>query len=484
MTGWMGWIIAAVLLLAGAGVTLLLYRSLGREKEAMRLFREGDKRRALRRKRVFDVLQVLGDALQNGQPESTLHRLITQGAAGVVEAEGAVLYLLDDKGMALVPRHCTKDCPPLIALPERIINQAKTNAGTLASFLRLHSIKPGEGVIGSIFQSLQEENIPDLRHHPKFDGKANPFQQHVAALIAPLKHGGRGLGVLAAASERSKPFSPHELEMFDALASQCGFALGNAQAHMEAGAKRKLEGELRNASEIQRILLPERAPETSGWEMAARNVPARLVSGDYYDFVPIDTAHWGVAIADVCGKGIPAALITAMCRSVLRSNARETLSPSHVLAAVNRNLFPDIREDMFITVSYAVLASDGASLTLSRAGHTPPLLWRKASGKVEVISAPGVAVGVDKGAVFERITKDVNIPMESGDVLLLYTDGVNEAVDHKELEFGEERIKTILGLAAPNGAEAVVSAICDSVKKFIGGEPQSDDITLVVVCRK
>ena len=213
-------------------------------------------------------------------------------------------------------------------------------------------------------------------------------------------------------------------------------------------------------------------------------MPARLVSGDYYDFVPVGGTHIGVAIADVCGKGIPAALITAMCRSVLRSNARETLSPSTVLAAVNRNLFPDIREDMFITVSYAVLAEDGSSLSLARAGHTPPLVWRKGTGKVDVISAPGVAVGVDKGSVFERITKDVPIPMESGDVLLLYTDGVNEAVDHKELEFGEERIKTIFALAAPNGAEAVVSSLCDAVRKFIGGEPQSDDITLVVVRKK
>ncbi len=478
------WIVAAVLLLAGAGVSLLLYRSLGREKDANRLFREGDQRRSARRKRVFEVLQVLGDAIQGGQPESALHRLIAQGAASVVQADGAVLYLLDDKGNALVPRHSTKDCPPLIALPERIVNQARTNAGTLPSFLRLHSIKPGEGVVGAVFRSLEAVNIPDLRHDPNFDGKANPFQQHVAALVAPLKHGARGLGVLAAASDRAKPFSPHELEMFDALASQCGFALGNAQAHQEAGAKRKLEGELRNASEIQRILLPERAPQTAGWDMAATNVPARLVSGDYYDFVPIDAGHWGVAIADVCGKGIPAALITAMCRSVLRANARETLSPAQVLAAVNRNLFPDIREDMFITVSYVVLASDGSTLSLARAGHTPPLLWRKSTGKVEVVSAPGVAVGVDKGAVFERITKDVSIPMESGDVLLLYTDGVNEAVDHKELEFGEERIKTILALAAPNGANAVVEALCESVKKFIGGEPQADDITLVVMARK
>lgn len=479
-----GWIVAVVLLLAGAGVSLLLFRSLRRERGLLKDFVDEDKLRAARRRRVFEVLQVLGDAIQGGQPDATMHRLIAEGAVKIVEADGATLYLFDEKTQSLVPRHCTKGCPPLIALPERIVEQARTNAGTLPSFLRLHSIKPGEGVLGTVFQTLHEENVPDLRHHEKFDGRSNPFQQHIAALVAPVKHGTRGLGVIAAACERTRPFTQHELEMFDSLAEQCGFALGNAQAHQEASAKRAIEGELRNASEIQRILLPETAPATEGFEIVGRNIPARLVSGDYFDFVSVGTDHVGIAIADVCGKGIPASLITAMCRSVLRANARETLSPSAVLAGVNRNLFPDIREDMFITVAYAVLAKDGGSVSLARAGHTDPLVWRKQSGLVEVVKAQGLAVGVDKGDVFERITKDVSIPMESGDVLLLYTDGVNEATDHKGLEFGEDRIKTVLALAAPNGAQAVVDALCDAVKKFAGSEAQADDITLVVVRKK
>jgi sigma-B regulation protein RsbU (phosphoserine phosphatase) len=303
--------------------------------------------------------------------------------------------------------------------------------------------------------------------------------------VAPVKHGTRGLGVLVAARERTTSFSQHELEMFVSLAEQCGFALGNAQAHQEAGAKRALESELKNASEIQRILLPEKAPDTPGFELAGRNIPAKLVSGDYYDFVPVGETHVGVTIADVSGKGIPAALLTAMCRSVLRAKAPfHPTSPAAALAALNRNLFPDIREDMFITIAYAVLPKDSGIVTLARAGHTDPFVWRQQSGHVEVIKSGGLAVGVDTGDVFERVTKDVAITMESGDVLLLYTDGINEATDHKGLEFGEERIKTVLGLAAPNGAEAVVVALCDAVQTFAGSEPQADDITLVVVRRK
>jgi sigma-B regulation protein RsbU (phosphoserine phosphatase) len=484
MTG-AGWIVAVVLLLAGAAVSLLLLRSLRRERNRIRDMQEGDLERAARRRRVFEVLQVLGDAIQAGQSETTLHRLIAEGAIKVVESEGAVLYLFDERTQSLVPKHCTKLCPPLIALPERIVEQARTNEKTLPSFLRLHSIKPGEGVLGTVFQTLHEENVLDLRHHAKFDGESNPFQQHIAALIAPLKHGTRGLGVLAAGIERTEAFTQHELEMFMSLAEQCGFALGNAQAHHEAGAKRALESELKNASEIQRILLPEKAPEMPGFELAGRNIPAKLVSGDYFDYVQIGENHLGVTIADVSGKGIPAALLTAMCRSVLRAKAAfHPTSPAAALGALNRNLFPDIREDMFITIAYAVLPKDSGTITLARAGHTDPLVWRQQTGEVEVIKTGGLAVGVDKGDVFERVTKDVAIPMESGDVLLLYTDGINEATDHKGLEFGEERIKTVLGLAAPNGAQAVVDALCDAVKNFAGSEAQGDDITLVVVKRK
>lgn len=480
----LGWIVALVILLVVAGVGWPFFKSWRELKKKMSVFLQGDADRASRRRRVFEVLQTLGTAILQGQADTTLHRLIAEGAVKVVQSEGAILYLLDDRGKALVPKHCTKDCPPLINLPERIVDQAKTNAGTLPSFLRLHSIAPGEGVVGSIFSSQHEENIPDLRHHPKFQGVSNAFQQHVAVLIAPLNHGSRHLGVLAAASDTTKAFSEHELEMFVAFASQCGFALGNAQAHQEANAKKAIEAELRNASEIQRILLPEKSPDTQTFEIAARNVPARLVSGDYYDFFPVGSSHVGVAIADVCGKGIPASLLTAMCRSVLRANAREILSPSAVMGLVNRNLFPDIREDMFITATYMVLDSDTGSVTLARAGHTNPLIWRKATGLVEEVKAPGLAVGVDRGEVFERITRDVTVQLESGDVLLLFTDGVDEATDHKGLIYGVERIKTVLGLAAPNGAQAVIDATCDSVTKFMGGDPQGDDITLVAIRRK
>ncbi len=479
-----GWIVTAVLFLTILVAAFVVWRNWRRCLAQMDAFQLEDQERASRRRRVFEVLHTLGDAILEGKPDSTIHRLICEGAVNVVEAQGAVIYLLDETGKSLVPRHCTKNCPPLIALPERIISQAQTNPATLPSFLRLHSIAPGEGALGEVFTTQSEANIDDLLHHPKFNGESNPFQKHIKVLIAPLRYGKRALGVMAAANAGGIKFSQHALEMFVALAEQCGFALGSAQAHKEASAKKSIEAELRNASEIQQILLPANAPEMSSFEIAGHNVPAKLVSGDYYDFFRVNASHIGIAIADVCGKGIPAALITAMCRSVLRANARENLSPAAVLAAVNRNLFPDIRQDMFITAAYIVAAADTGTITLARAGHTTPYLWRKESGAVEEISVSGLAIGIDKGEVFERATKDVSVTMHSGDVLLLYTDGVNEATDHKDLLFGEDRIKQVLAETAPQGPKSVVDAISRAVETFMGGEQQSDDITLVAMRKK
>lgn len=480
-----GWIVAVIFLLLGLGAGFYLLSSWRREQsENARLQRESLER-IERKRRFFDFLHALGNATIEERTLGTLYRIIAEGAANVVNADGGTLYLAEGAQSKLVPRHYSKDCPPLIALPERIVDQARNNAGTLGSFLRLHSVAPNEGVIGEVFTSQQPQIIADLRKHAKFDGGANSFQKHVSALVVPLSYKGRQLGVLAAANNRANYiFSQDALEVFNALTEQAAFALGNAQAHQEANAKRQLDAELRNASEIQRILLPEKSPEMPGFEIAGRNVPAKLVSGDYFDFIPVGSTHLGVAIADVCGKGIPAALITAMCRSVLRSNARENLIPSSVLATVNRNLFPDIREDMFITVAYAVLATDGSSLSYARAGHTNPLVWRKKTGQVDEIISPGLAVGVDKGDVFERVTRDVSIPMESGDVMLLYTDGVDEATDHKGLLFGLDRIKEALAVSAPHGAADVVETLCHQVSEFMGGDAQGDDITLVVIRKK
>jgi sigma-B regulation protein RsbU (phosphoserine phosphatase) len=301
-------------------------------------------------------------------------------------------------------------------------------------------------------------------------------------MLAPLRHGGKDLGVLAVAKPHSQGvFNEHDFTVFRSVAEQSSFALGNSLVHLEANEKRSLENELRTAREVQRILLPQQNPLIEGYRVAGTNTPARIISGDYYDFIDLGEKRWGLVIADVSGKGVAAGLLMAMCRSVLRCVAMGETSPAKVLALVNRQLFPDIREDMFISMAYLILDGDSGQAVMARAGHDPAFWFHKETGEVTQIKPSGLAVGIDEGDVFERVTKDYAFQIAPGDCLLLHTDGVKEALDSDEVEFGLERMKATFLQNSPLGAEAVLQQMLRTLKEFTGDAPQMDDITMVAL---
>jgi sigma-B regulation protein RsbU (phosphoserine phosphatase) len=171
----------------------------------------------------------------------------------------------------------------------------------------------------------------------------------------------------------------------------------------------------------------------------------------------------------------------AICRSVLRSQAPQNPSPAEVLKAVNRQLYPDIKEDMFISMAYLVVDHSVGSITLARAGHDAPLLYRRAQQTVELIKPPGMVVGIDSGSVFDRITNDFAIRLEQDDCLVLYTDGVTEALDAEGFEFGIDRMIQSVRESAAHGASAIITRLIDDVRNFVGAHPQNDDITLITI---
>jgi sigma-B regulation protein RsbU (phosphoserine phosphatase) len=248
-----------------------------------------------------------------------------------------------------------------------------------------------------------------------------------------------------------------------------------------ANEKKRLDHDLEIARDIQRILLPAEAPAINGFQISGINVPARQVSGDYFDYIEVDKERFGVAIADVSGKGVPASLIMAICRSVLRAEAARNPSPADVLRKVNRQLYPDIKEDMFISMAYLILNHENNGVTLARAGHDAPLLYKRQSEAVTPIKSPGMVVGIDSGNVFDRLTTDFAIPLERDDCLVLYTDGVTETLNVDGDEFGLDRLMQSVRASANSGAQAIVKKITEDVREFTGPTPQNDDITLIAI---
>lgn len=474
-------LIVMLLLMMAAGI-LMLARLAFQQKHALVTLRAEEEAIVAEERRMFHYLHDLGEAIWRDDQQASMHRLIVEGAIRVTQSTGGALYLFDEASQRLVPRHHSEFCAPLIDVPERVRQQMRENPSALLNLLRMHAVGVEEGLLGGVFVQQKAELVSDLAADVRLGSKAIASQQGITSMIGPLSFGMRRLGVLAVTSPKSgRSYNANDFEVFNSLIEQSAFALANAMSHQEAAKSRMDQQELLNASQIQQVLLPEREPEWPGFVVAGKNIPARTLSGDYFDYLKLPGGRHGAVIADVSGKGIGAAMITVMCRTLMRAKAPTASSPSAVLAAVNRQIAPDIREDMFITMSYLVVDKDGSKLTIARAGHNAALLWRKASGQVEAIHPPGLGVGIDKGDVFERVTKDESFEMQPGDCLLLYTDGVNEAMDPKGVEFGEERVQDRLAKYAPNGPKAVIGGIIADLEHFLKGRRSHDDITLIAM---
>lgn len=433
--------------------------------------------------RVFDFLHGLGEAFSEGVRSSELHRLIVESATRILDAHGGVLYLVDKADAALVPAFVSKGCPPLIELPSHILEQAATTHVALESYLRLRTIRRGEGLPGQAWETAQARLLSEEELKP-FGTEGSQNSPH-SAIVGPLIYRRKVLGVMGLANgAMSTPFTEKDLVVFRTIAEQSAFALYNEAVYLEAGEKKRLDHDLEIAREIQAILLPSSPPEVNGYELSGINVPARQVSGDYFDFIRVDETRMGIAIADVSGKGVPASLIMAMCRSVIRSEAKGKTSAAEVLCRVNQQLYPDIKEDMFISMAYMILDTESNSVVLARAGHDAPLLFRSATQEVEKLSPKGMALGIDSGDVFNRVITDFTFELGKDDCVLLYTDGATEALDDEGLEFGLPRMVQDLQASAAHGAPAIIKRLTENIKNFVGNFLQYDDITLIAIRKK
>jgi sigma-B regulation protein RsbU (phosphoserine phosphatase) len=462
------------------GVALIL--ALNNQRKRAKRLKQVLKALSGEEERMFHFLHNLGIAIGEEPTDVSLSRTIVEGIVDVVGASGGVIYYPTRASKFLVPAYVSEQCPPLINLSEKVLADAKQDGRVVVSHLNLDRIRTGEGLLGRAFGSAEAIHIQDLSEHGALQMYAKHEVPNVTVMISPLRYAGQEIGVLAVAKLKSEgDFSVNDFAVFRSVAEQSAFAIGNARIHREANAKRAIEGELHNAREVQRVLLPQDDPKVKGFRLHGMNLAARIISGDYYDYIELTDGKYGVVVADVSGKGVAAGLLMAMCRSLLRAVALSHESPSKVLAAVNRYLFPDIREDMFISLNYGVLDPETGRMVFARAGHDPALVFRKTTGTVEALRPRGLALGIDQGEVFERVTEDCVVEMESGDCVLFFTDGVKEAMNADEEEFGMERLSEVFCESAVLGAEEVVKRVQEAVEKFSGEGAQMDDVTIVAI---
>ncbi|NPV61672.1 MAG: SpoIIE family protein phosphatase [Methanotrichaceae archaeon] len=237
--------------------------------------------------------------------------------------------------------------------------------------------------------------------------------------------------------------------------------------------------ELRIASDIQRSFLPEYIPPVPGYDMAAISVPAMEVGVDFYDFIPGDDGKLGMVIADVSGKSIPAALFMALSRTIVRANATHHESGTDVLQDANDMISEDSRSGMFVTLFYGILDGEAGSLVYANAGHPPPLLFRSTKDDFVELEVTGIALGALKGMKYEERRAD----LLKGDILVLYTDGVTEAINGQMEQYGMKRLRSVIRESGSLPAQEIMEKILEDVSHFSGDQLQFDDITMIVAKR-
>lgn len=305
-------------------------------------------------------------------------------------------------------------------------------------------------------------------------------------LALPLQAWGEMMGVMVVDSPgNGARLSGRRLNILSGVAQQTATAIQSARLQVESVERQKLEQELHVARQIQASFLPDTAPQIAGWDLAAYWEGARQVSGDFYDFIPLPhgesaNAPWGFVMADVADKGVPAALFMALSRTLVRTMAIDGRSPAEVLAQANDLIMSNARSDLFVTLFYAILDPDEGVLTYANGGHNPPLLFDGDSGEVTELAAQGMALGVITGIELEQRETQLG----SGDLLLLYTDGVTDAHNEAVKEFGLERLCAVVRAHRTAPAVGIVRAINQAVDDFVGDTPQFDDFTLVVLKRE
>lgn len=263
------------------------------------------------------------------------------------------------------------------------------------------------------------------------------------------------------------------------LAAQIASGLNRAKVYAQNLQHEKIAQELTLAGNIQNTFLPKTLPEIPGWQLCAMLEPARQTSGDFYDVIPLPNGNLGIVVADVADKGLGAALLMALSRTLMRIYAAEYFSrPDLVLQAVNHRILQDTKSDLFVTMLYAILNPRTGELDYTNAGHNPPYVI--GNGQARKLVSKGVPLGM----FADMRWKHERTELAPGELLLLYTDGITESQNHRGDFFGEERMLRCILSHANQPVEAIKDGLLHEIKRFVGGAPQYDDVTLVLTLRE
>jgi sigma-B regulation protein RsbU (phosphoserine phosphatase) len=334
-------------------------------------------------------------------------------------------------------------------------------------------LKVGEGIIGHVAETAEPVISPDIRHDPRY---VNARSETRSEMVAPIISNNEVVGVFDLESDKLNAYTDDDLQVLLLLASQVAIIIEKVMLHEQLVEKKRLEGQLEVARQVQLELLPGSDPKLSGFDISAYNFSTEEVSGDYFDWVRIFDDQIGIVVADVSGKGVPAALLMAFLRACLRAAIHIGYAPHISMAKVNYLLWESIERNQFVTAIYAVLDATNKTLAYTNAGHNPPLLM-ESDGTARFFEKGGLPLGMFRDARYY----EYYLAIEPGQVFVMYTDGVTEALSPEGEEYGRERLERIVREGRHLTARELIRFIHRDVMKWTGERGASDDITFFVI---
>jgi serine phosphatase RsbU (regulator of sigma subunit)/anti-sigma regulatory factor (Ser/Thr protein kinase) len=378
-----------------------------------------------------------------------------------LDAERGTLYLIDESTGELVSQVLIED----------------------REGLQQVRLEVGQGIAGYVASTGTVLNIPDAYLDPRFDptfDQATGYRTRTILAAPMFDHRHQIVGAVQVLNKRGDVFSTRDERLLVAMVAQAAISIENSRLNAQELRQRLVEQELETARAIQSSFLPQRTPQISGWAIAAYWRPMREVAGDFYDFYTLPDGRLAVVIADVSGKGVPAALFMALSVTVLRFAMGLELSPADVMGRANESILAGQRSRMFVTAFIAYLSPVTGETHFACGGHNPALVYRAGRHGCEFCSALGVAMGVFDTATFEEDT----MTLDPGDILVLYTDGITEVINETDEEFGEDRLAAVVMESAQFSAQTIADRIVLAAVNFAVEEGDFDDKTLVVIKRE
>lgn len=399
---------------------------------------------------LYEISKLLTSAMELNE----VLNLIVKTTAQMINVKACGLRLLDENTGEMVLK-------AVYGLSQDYINKGRIFAW--------------KGVYKDVLSNGHVAVVYDVATDPRFEYTEQAVEEGIKSMLSVgLLIQGKPIGALSVYTDRHHHFTKDQIQIFKGIANEAASVIEKAMLYEERFEKQRIEQELATAAKIQANLMPQKIPNLRGFKIAAKNVPSRVIGGDFYDFIPFSDSHLGIVIADVSGKGIPGAILMASARASLRAYLEDPHEVKDAIAKLNRVLCRDTQSDQFVTLFYGMIDQNDRTLTYTNAGHNPPLIFR--NDNIIRLEKGGLILGAFPDAVYE----EEKIYFQENDLLVLYTDGIIEAQNEDEY-FGTKRLFKAINEYKNANPEEIIEKVLTEVLNFNSDSYLNDDTTIVVL---